>query len=368
MHMPMDTSQLSSRTKMRAMQPAAGSIMRFTATRGQLIPFHQENSRLRCDSRKCRYGNRKWRRGLNSLWKSAILYCHSGASACWRLKGALMKVSEKDQGWFESERSLGEVGDRIFLETRHRILTGVYRPGQKISSQGIAAAFEISLDLANQIMNALSDHGYVHERRGDEVRVIAWTDDEFADMLTTCRDLLELMLSKTSDRLDEETIRTLEQSMDIDLSKDITPDVFEAFHIRWWIFFHTLLYTIEVRSFRKMMLTGAPPSFRRRMFTALDEAGLRSMHSDVQATIPAIRSKDQAKLKALVAHQWTRFTPILAAENSRYNDLADDGEVDYEDRSLPPRPVFRNQTDTRPMFHMGCREPLSWAEYQAMIQ
>ena len=277
-----------------------------------------------------------------------------------------MKVSEKDQGWFESEQSLGEVGDQIFLETRHRILTAVYRPGQKIDAMKLADAFSIDVQLSRRIMEALADHGYIHDKRGDEAKIIGWSDAEFADLLSTCRDLLEMAFIKTSDRMDLETLDAMKHSMEINLAGTITPEIFESFHIRWWIYFHTINFAVEVRSFRKMMLTGAPPVLRRRIFTVLDEAGLRSMHSDLVAAIPAIEKRDQAKLKELVAHQWQRFVPVLAAENTRYNAMTDDGEVDYSDRSLPMRPVFRPQNDPRPAFDKGFREPLSWHEYQQM--
>lgn len=277
-----------------------------------------------------------------------------------------MRVTDKDQGWFESERSLGSEGDRIFLETRHRILTAVYRPGQKIEGSALSKAFNVEHQLGSQVIEALADHGYVHEKNGDKARIIAWTDDEFADLLSTCRDLLDMALMKTCERLDPEMIDAMNRSMDIDLSGKITPELFESFHIRWWIYFHTINFAVDVRSFRKMMLTGAPPALRRRIFTVLDDAGLRSMHADLIAVIPAIQQRDRAKLKELIAHQWQRFTPILAAENARYNALADDGEVNYGDTSLPERPIFRTQGDPRPAFDMGFREPLSWAEYEKM--
>ena len=278
-----------------------------------------------------------------------------------------MKVSEKDQGWFASERTLGAEGDRIFLETRHRILTAVYRPGQRIDAIKLADAFDIDLNLARNIIEALADHGYLHEKDGDTARIISWSDTEFADLLSTCRDLLELALMKTCDRMDQITVDAMKRSMEIDLSGKITPDIFESFHIRWWIYFHTINFAVEVRSFRKMMLTGAPPALRRRIFTVLDDAGLRSMHSDLLAVIPAIEKRDRAKLRELIAHQWQRFVPVLAAENARYNDLADDGDVNYADRSLPTRPVFRSQNDPRPAFDKGFREPLSWDEYEQMV-
>lgn len=277
-----------------------------------------------------------------------------------------MKVSDKDAGWFESERSLGEIGDRVFLETRHRILTGIYRPSQLIEGTKLSDAFGIEKDLGSWIIQALTDHGYLHYKHGDRARIIDWSDTEFADVLSTCRDLLDMALIKACGRMDTDTITYLKRSMEIDLNGKITPEKFESFHIRWWIYLHTIIYSVEVRSFRKMMLTGAPPALRRRIFIVLDDAGLRSMLSDLKAIIPALMDRDQEKLRELIAHQWQRFVPVLAAENSRFNLIADNGEVDYSDRSLPDRPIFRLHEDPRPAFGIGYREPLSYDEYEQM--
>jgi DNA-binding GntR family transcriptional regulator len=277
-----------------------------------------------------------------------------------------MKVSDKDEGWFESERTLGAIGDRIFLETRHRILTGIYRPGQLIDGGKLADAFGIEPELGGRIIQALADHGYLNDKRGDLARIIDWNDAEFADLLSICRDLLDMALIKACDRMDDAIIADLKRSMEIDLNLEITPEIFESFHIRWWIYLHIIIYAVEVRSFRKMMLTGAPPALRRRIFIVLDSAGLRSMQSDLKAVISALVERNQKKLKELIAHQWQRFVPVLAAENSRFNQIADNGEVDYFERSLPERPIFRTTTDPRPAFNIGYREPLSWDEFEQM--
>lgn len=277
-----------------------------------------------------------------------------------------MELSNNFDDLFESERSLGEIGDRLFLETRHRILTAVYRPGQKVQTDKLANELGVDIDIARKIVQALADHGYLFEQQADSGRIIKWDDEKFNDLLSANHDFLNIALFKTSDRMDNATIIEIDNALNIDLTGTITPEIFESFHIRWCMYFRILLSSVKVPGFRKMMLIGAPPALRRRIFISMDAPGLRAMHSTLRGFTKAVIDKDFGHMADIVNDQWQRLLPAVSAENSRFNEIADNGEIDYADKSLPTQPVFRRIDDPRPRFGIGHREPISWDDYLKM--
>lgn len=154
--------------------------------------------------------------------------------------------------------------------------------------------------------------------------------------------------------------------MDIDLTGELTGDICESFQIRWWMYWHTMLYSTEVKDFRKVILVVIPPVMRRRLILALDDAGLRSMQSDLKALVDAMEQSDKDRIKSLITHQWERWVPALVLHNSRYQSLADNGEIDYGDRSLPRQPVFKQDDEPLIRMKVGLREPLNWQQFEAM--
>jgi hypothetical protein len=277
-----------------------------------------------------------------------------------------MNVTEMNQGWLESEKSLGAEGDKLFLETRHRILTAVYRPYQTLSGDRLAHNFDIPNDLGQKIITSLCDHGYIAEDNDGTTRIIGWSDTEFGDVWSTLHEFVQIAVLKNTERLDQDVIMALRYATNIDLSGEITASLHEAFQIRWWMYWHTLNNAVEIKSFRKMMLTGGPPCLRRRLLIALDSAGLRSMLFALQALTKDIEKQDREGIKAQISQQWQQFLPIVAADNSRYQDLAENTEVRYEDRSLPQVPIFRKPSDKRVRFGIGVREPLNWPQFLEM--
>lgn len=277
-----------------------------------------------------------------------------------------MTAGNIDEGYFESELSLGEKADRVYLEIRHRVLTGIYRPGQLIDENKFADAYAIDNESASNIFQALVDHGYFTHRNKSTAKIVSWSDKDLIDTLSILEELIELQLAKAADRMDTTTINILRKTMDIDLSGNITAGIFEAFNLRWWMYFHTILYSTEIKSLRKIMLIACPPVLRRRMLLALDHAGLRSMHSDMKATTEALESNDLQKIKSLMSHQWRRFVPQVALQNSRFESIANADEIDYADLSLPDKPIFQHDGEFSPLLCRGFREPLNWDQFQKM--
>lgn len=267
---------------------------------------------------------------------------------------------------FESEQSLGPTGDALFLAMRHRILTVQYAPRQLVDARNLATAAGIPKSLATGVLQALADHGYLTPLDPETARIVHWTTEQFEDLIEACHDLIGLAIGKCMARIDDDGLSHLREALDFSFCDPIDPGQMEAFQIRWWIFFHTIISTIEVRNFRKMMLTGMPPALRRRVITSLDAAGLRSMLSDMTALISAFAQRDVAKGRALLDHQFAAFTPSVVDANEAFNRFASDDEIDYAPGMEMTRPRFRSGGSDLPDFHRGTREPLSWAEFEAL--
>jgi DNA-binding GntR family transcriptional regulator len=267
---------------------------------------------------------------------------------------------------FESERSLGPAGDALFLDIRHRILTAQFGPRQRLDPAKLAVRSGVSASVAASVAQALADHGYLVPDNDGELRVVYWTSAAFADLIGACHDLIGLAIGKCMDRIDAIGLAHLSEALTFELVDPISAAQIEAFQIRWWIFFHTIISTIEVRNFRKMMLTDMPPALRRRVITSLDGVGLRSMLADMTALIGAFANRDAAQGQALLVHQFASFTPPVIAANECYNRYARDDEVDYGTSSLLDHPLFRDVDSPLPPFGPGMREPLSWDEFKAI--
>lgn len=267
---------------------------------------------------------------------------------------------------FESEQSLGPTGDSLFLDVRHQILTAHFAPRQLIDAAKLAAAAGVPESLSRAVFQALSDHGYLTMQSAEAARVVHWTSQQLVDLIEACHDLIGLAIDKCMSRIDEEGLSHLREALDFGFRDPITAGQVEAFQIRWWIFFHTIISTIEVRNFRKMMLTGMPPALRRRVITALDGEGLRSMLGDMTKLIDTLAARDTAKGRALLDHQFAAFTPMVSAANGGFNTLAREDEVDYRLGMTSFAPLFRTKDAHLPRFDRGMREPLSWAAFKAL--
>lgn len=267
---------------------------------------------------------------------------------------------------FESEKSLGPTGDAVFLTIRHRILTAQYAPRQLFNIDRFATSATIPKSLAVDVAQALVDHGYLTGRSQDNARIVHWDSQQFSDLIDACQGLIGLAIDKCMTRIDEEGLDKLREALAFSFRDPIDANQLEAFQIRWWIFFHTIISTIEVRNFRKMMLTGMPPALRRRVITSLSGDGLRLMLSDMTALIDALAARDIATGRELVTHQFSAFTTSAAIANEAFNGLAREDEVDYSSGALVSKPLFRADRSGLPDFHIGIREPLSWGEFKAL--
>jgi DNA-binding GntR family transcriptional regulator len=267
---------------------------------------------------------------------------------------------------FESEKSLGSTGDAIFLDIRHHILTARYGPCQLIGAEKLAAKTGVPKSVAESVLQALVDHGYLVPDNSGSMRVVHWTNAEFKDLINACHDLIGLAIDKCMTRIDGASIAHLREALDFRFIDPIEPQQIESFQIRWWMFFHIIISTIEVRSFRKMMLTGMPPALRRRVITSLDGSGLRSMLEDMTQLIDCLEARNVGNGRALLDRQFAAFTPAVMAANEGYNRFARDDEVEYATATPLTHPLFRDSDSALPPFQRGMREPLSWGEFKSL--
>jgi DNA-binding GntR family transcriptional regulator len=277
-----------------------------------------------------------------------------------------MDSSVPDMMSFDSERSLGPTGDGLFLEIRHHILTAHYAPRQLIDPNRLATNFSIPRSAMVQILRALRDHGYLIEVPDHRFCVIAWSDAKFCDLLEACQDLIGVAIAKCMTRIDVQGLQHLASSVAFAFQDPIDENQLESFQMRWWIFWQTIISSIEVRNFRKMMLTGMPPAFRRRVVTSLDPAGLRSMLFDMQALVRSFEARDAETGQGLLVHQFAELKGPALAANQAYNALASDSEISYDGTEPLRHPIFREASTRLPPFGPGLREPLSWADYEAL--
>ena len=267
---------------------------------------------------------------------------------------------------FESERSIGPTGDALYLDIRHRILTGQYAPLQAIDPHRLAEHAAIPKSVAADILRALADHGYLIAQEDHRYQVVHWTTEQFRDLLDACEDLIGVAIAKCMTRINSSGLARLQEAVAFEFQDTIDEIQVETMQIRWWVFWQTIISAIEVRNFRRMMLTGMPPALRRRVITSLDPKGLRSMLADMTLLVAAFQSRDHATGAQLLKHQFAAFAPDTIAANKQFNSLTCSDEINLHDRRLLSHPVFRPADDVRPPFSIGFREPLSWAEFEAM--
>jgi hypothetical protein len=136
--------------------------------------------------------------------------------------------------------------------------------------------------------------------------------------------LIGVAIAKCMTRINPSGLARLQEAVAFEFQDTIDEIQVETMQIRRWVFWQTIISAIEVRNFRRMMLTGMPPALRRRVITSLDPKGLRSMLADTRRPTG----------RALIANGVSRFLV--------------DGRP--EDLFWPPRWKFRCL-----MLPRGCR-------------
>lgn len=257
------------------------------------------------------------------------------------------------------EQSIGHLGDSLFLDYRHAIISGRLKPGQLIRPQRLAARNQISTAYATKILDALSVHHYL-QPNASNYRVTNWTDEDIADLIEATREMQTALQLRFAERKTSDDIAKLRLTLEFSFRQPISPQQLEAFHIRFWSYFHQMLTSYKIETHRTINLATSPPYLRRRMLNALDRSQLADLHNNMKLLTTALESSDKNIIVALCEDQIHTFAAATIADNARYRAIADNSEADYSLTSEPLSSVGDRPTPLR-----GYREPLGWNDYLA---
>ncbi len=257
------------------------------------------------------------------------------------------------------ESSIGQLGDDLFLDYRFAIINGTARPGQRLITEHFATHHSIETAYAKQILEALAVHHYVIRSDGNYA-VTNWSDDDIRDLVAATKEMQTALGLKFAERKDPQAIARMRETIAFEFRNPITAPQLEAFHIRWWTFFHQMLGTYKVATFRTINLTTTPAYLRRRMLNALTFRELAELHQRMKLLLNAIDTNHVASIPAIYSDQIDIKLAGALADNRRYTGYATDTEIDYALRATPlPYPA------DRPPICRGFREPLAWDDYLA---
>ena len=263
------------------------------------------------------------------------------------------------------EQSLGGIGDNLFLDLRHRIMTADFGPGRYFRLSQLGAAFAIGEELAASVARALHCHGYVTDMGAGGYQVKGWSDAEFLDALKKMRDSQRSIAQKYSQQMSDVDRRRLIACLDFRVSSTPGSDEIEAFYIRWWMFFHCTLHAYGMQSFRTLTLTISPPYLRRRLISALSPDLLNATFDGLRNLSDAFGEGAGSKAAELVDAYMDRISPALIERNELYNRHRESVEIDYAMPAISGIPVFLSSSDGSSRIARGFREPLNWDQFAA---
>lgn len=263
------------------------------------------------------------------------------------------------------EQSLGRVGDDLFLELRHRIMTGHFGPESHFVTDKLAAFQAIDMELAGRVARALHCHGYVTDMGGGRFQVKGWSDPEFEAALHRMRESQRSIAEKYSQQISEIDRRRLAACLDFRVSSAPGPEQIEVFFIRWWMFFHCTLHAYGMQSFRTLTLTISPPYLRRRLITALPSELLNATFDGLRKLSVAFDEGNASVAAEMVDVYMDRVSPVLIERNQLYNQVRNHSEIDYAMPPISGKPVFLPHSDRSPNIARGYREPLDWEQFVA---
>lgn len=255
------------------------------------------------------------------------------------------------------ESSIGQLGDDLFLDYRFAIINGKARPGQTIDTEHFAAHHSIETAYAKKILEALAVHRYV-TRTSNGYIVTNWSDDDIMDLIAATKEMQTALGLKFAERTDPRAIARMRETIAFEFGNPITAPQLEAFHIRWWTFFHQMLGTYKVATFRTINLTTTPAYLRRRMLNGLTFTELGDLHRRMKRLLEAIEANDATSIAEIYSEQIDIKLAGALADNPRYTASALDSEIDY---TLAGDPLPYPQD--RPSISRGFREPLTWKDY-----
>ncbi|NJM50208.1 MAG: hypothetical protein HC843_04435 [Sphingomonadales bacterium] len=264
------------------------------------------------------------------------------------------------------EQSLGAIGDALFLDIRHRIMTAHFGPGQFFYGSIMASEKGIDAKLMASVARALQCHGYVTDLGSGKYSVKGWSQAEFNKVLLQMRDSQRSILVKFAEHMSDIDRLRLAACLDVEIKSDPLPIDVEAYYIRWLMFFQCSLHAYGMGSFRTFALTLTPPYLRRRLLTGLAPDLIKMTFSGLRRLFDAYNLNASDKIVSLVDEYCERIFPILISTNDLYNEFGSFSEVDYRMLAISGKPLFRKPGDNRPDIALGFREPLSWEQFRAL--
>lgn len=119
------------------------------------------------------------------------------------------QISGIDSRWPQTRSGPLSISEQIAAELGHRIVIGVYAPGERLLEQQISDEFQVSRNPVREALRMLENDGYIDvlPRRGAQVADV--DDEEVAEIFDVAVKLFELMaimLAKSQSREAAETI------------------------------------------------------------------------------------------------------------------------------------------------------------------
>jgi DNA-binding GntR family transcriptional regulator len=278
----------------------------------------------------------------------------------------IIAAHEQLLSFHPEEKSFGQVGDDIFLDIRHRIITGHFGPGNFLVQSRLADVLKIDQDLAIRIVKGLRIHGYVVQIGADKFGVKGWSDVEFEAAMKVVCDTQKKSLQQYSRSISKHDIDRLRACVEFSVGSSYSSERVEIFFQRWWMFWHYTLHAYGLESYRTFALTQISPYLRRRMVTGYSLDQLNLTLSNMRQLLAVFSTVEGANLPELVDHYMDEVTPDLIEINKLYNLQQQSIEIQYDFTPISEVPVFQSQSSRCFAFCRGFREPLDWQGFVAL--
>lgn len=193
--------------------------------------------------------------------------------------------------------------ERIYLEVREWIVTGILQPGERISDQEISKYFSVSRTPVREAIQMLADHKLVDIYPGRETRVSLVNLDEATPNYRIIAELHALVLEFAYPHISSEVIqelRDIDQSFTIAVKRRNIQDAV-AFDRK----FHGLLTKLAGNHFLTEFTNVLGSHIQRieNMFYQKNNFVAFNAHGDI---IDALVQHDLPKAKEAMRHNWLR--------------------------------------------------------------
>ena len=208
-------------------------------------------------------------------------------------------------------RPTGAVVERAYREIRHRIIHGVYYPGQRLSENALSNQYGLSRTPVRQVLQRLANEGLVLVKPKSGTYVEKETTRNFVDLLQV-RSYLEglafrLAVERAENR-DIDELAEIKAAMDRELrNPDLDKHRFSQLHIR----FHEQIVAMSrnevlVESYRRLNLRAS--HMYREMNDAEGAAHTQREHAEI---LRLLRARDRNGERFVVDHLWRKRDALI---------------------------------------------------------